>query len=105
MLKVLNQNTGRSRHLDGVYIGRGSRWGNPFIMEIDGNRNEVCDLFESYAKWRSVVQHYWLDYLKGKNLICHCAPKRCHGDILLKLANSSNETWLAEEGESRKWGR
>ena len=25
--------------------------------------------------------------LRGKDLVCFCAPKRCHGDVLLKIAN------------------
>jgi hypothetical protein len=25
--------------------------------------------------------------LRGKDLVCFCKPKACHGDILLKIAN------------------
>jgi hypothetical protein len=25
--------------------------------------------------------------LRGLDLVCWCAPKACHGDVLLKLAN------------------
>lgn len=25
--------------------------------------------------------------LKGKDLVCWCAPKLCHGDVLLEIAN------------------
>lgn len=36
--------------------------------------------------------------LAGKNLVCFCEPKLCHGDILIKVANSE----LAKlEGEPR----
>jgi hypothetical protein len=28
--------------------------------------------------------------LKGKDLICFCAPKPCHADVLLEIANAKN---------------
>jgi hypothetical protein len=28
-----------------------------------------------------------LPELRGKDLLCWCAPERCHGDVLLDLAN------------------
>ena len=33
-----------------IYIGRGSRWGNPFRMsdESDEERYRVCDIHETY---------------------------------------------------------
>ena len=71
----------------GVLIDRSTRWGNPFHLDVDGTRDEVCDSFEYYAQWRLLVQPTWLMFLRGKNLYCTCAPKRCHGDTLLKLAN------------------
>jgi hypothetical protein len=65
-----------------VYIGRGSPWGNPFKIGTDGDRDEVCDRFE-----REVLPTLDVEPLRGKNLVCFCAPQRCHGDaILRKLA-------------------
>ena len=29
-----------------------------------------------------------LPELRGKDLVCWCAPERCHGDILIELANT-----------------
>ena len=66
-----------------VYIGRGSPWGNPFKIGTHGNRDEVCDRFE-----REVLPRLDVSSLKGKNLVCFCSPKRCHGDAILKKANS-----------------
>lgn len=73
--------------VDYVRVDRQSPWGNPFVMGPDGDRDCVCDLFEQYAKWRLTVQPNWLDELKGKHLACHCAPKRCHAETLIRLAN------------------
>lgn len=87
MPKVLNI------HRDGVpknavYIGRRSKWGNPFVIGKDGSRDEVI---EKYLAWLGsrpdlilAAQHE----LRGRDLICFCAPERCHGDILLNIANS-----------------
>jgi hypothetical protein len=25
--------------------------------------------------------------LRGKNLVCWCAPERCHAEVLIELAN------------------
>jgi hypothetical protein len=35
------------------------------------------------------------DELRGRNLLCFCAPKACHGDLLLRLANASREERIA----------
>jgi hypothetical protein len=68
---------------DAVYIGRGSPWGNPFKIGIDGDRNEVCDRYE-----REVLPKLDLEPLRGKDLVCFCAPLRCHGDSLLRALAS-----------------
>jgi len=90
--KLYNMATHLIEGRKGEYIGRGSPWGNPFILGLDGNRDEVCDLFEVYAEWRLTVQSNWLEKLKGVDLYCHCVPQRCHGKTLLRLINY-REVW------------
>jgi Domain of unknown function (DUF4326) len=71
-----------------VYIGRPSKWGNPFEIGRDGTRAEViakhrawlCDQPELMAA---------LPELKGRDLLCWCAPLACHGNTLMELANGS----------------
>jgi hypothetical protein len=72
-----------------VRVDRMTNWGNPFVMkwDRDDERDRVCDLFVEYASWRLSVEPDWLKPLKGSNLGCWCAPKRCHADTLLFLAN------------------
>lgn len=65
-----------------VYCGRGSPWGNPFRVGIDGTRDEVCDRFEA-----EVLPTLDVSALRGKDLVCFCAPKRCHCDAILRKAN------------------
>jgi hypothetical protein len=78
MSKVHNKHHGTAP-ADAVYIGRGSPWGNPFVIGVDGDRDAVCDRFE-----RVTLPHLDLAPLIGKDLVCFCAPKRCHGDSILR---------------------
>ena len=73
-----------------IHVDRRSEWGNPFIMRNDSEeeRNRVCEEFEEMVKnWppSKIVEMYRA--LKGTNLACWCAPKRCHADTLLRIAN------------------
>jgi len=73
--------------LDAVYIGRPSKWGNPFVIGKDGTREEVIAKHRAWllaqpAKIEAVKRE-----LKGRDLLCFCAPKPCHGDTLLEIAN------------------
>lgn len=70
-----------------IYIGRGSKWGNPFVMQnqSDEERDRVCDLYETYFWTTGLKDHLYK--LKGRRLGCFCKPKRCHGDFLAKLVN------------------
>ncbi len=66
-----------------IYIGRGSKWGNPFIIGQDGNREEVINKYENYLLNNPELLNS-LHELKGKTLGCFCKPKPCHGDVLIK---------------------
>ena len=70
-----------------VFIGRPSKWGNPFkIGPANYTREQALDM---YKKW-IVEQDDLLEQineLKDKTLGCYCKPEDCHGDTLLKLAN------------------
>lgn len=67
-----------------VNIGRPGKWDNPFVMGIDGTREEVI---EKYRKW--IVEQpelmAALPELQGKILGCWCKPEACHGDVLRQL--------------------
>lgn len=70
-----------------LYVGRGSVWGNPFRIGIDGTRAEVISKFRTYALQRLAREKDWLVPLVGRDLVCHCAPMPCHGDIIIELIN------------------
>lgn len=71
-----------------VYIGRPSKWGNPFAIGKDGTREEVISKYREWLLSQPELISQIKRELKGKNLVCFCAPKACHGDILLEIANS-----------------
>ena len=69
-------------------IDRYSEWGNPFTLDLDGDRDHVCDAYERYYMDKKSL-HPKIKNLKGKALGCHCHPLRCHGDHLKKVADDS----------------
>lgn len=96
-----------------IYVGRGTRWGNPFRVGnvgCDGSHSDpmFCEYYgvatraeavEKYRAWREAVaaEHQkrasgfvdqWLHPLRGKDLACWCPlDQPCHADVLLELAN------------------
>lgn len=73
---------------DAIYIGRPSKWGNPFKAGRDGSRAEVIERFRMYMQRKPELVAAAKAELRGKDLACYCAPKACHGDVLLEIANS-----------------
>ena len=69
-----------------VYIGRPSKWGNPFSVKKYG-RDRAISLFKEKIANNKEYQDMVRRELRGKNLVCFCKPKPCHGDILLEIAN------------------
>lgn len=76
-----------------VYIGRPSKWGNPFShLERSlakyscSSRQEAVDKYEQWLLSKPELLAA-LTELRGKTLGCWCAPKLCHGDVLVRLAN------------------
>lgn len=79
--RVVNVKT----HPCDVYVGRPSKWGNPFTIGRDGTREEVIEKFERWIQGQERLLRD-LSELRGRVLGCHCAPKPCHADVLVKLA-------------------
>ena len=76
-----------------VYIGRGSKWGNPFTHIKDKetkaqfvvkDREEAIEKYEEWIRQQPELLNS-LGELAFKRLGCYCRPNYCHGDILLKL--------------------
>lgn len=81
-----------------VYIGRPSKWGNPYshlpntlARYKTKTREEAIDMYETWIT-KGEGKHLLKDLheLKGKVLGCWCSPKLCHGHVLLNLANANS---------------
>lgn len=83
-----------------VYIGRGSKWGNPYSHRDDtralyrvATRTEAIACYRR-ALWEDIklgrVELTELAELHGKTLGCFCAPLPCHGDVLIEAARWAN---------------
>jgi hypothetical protein len=73
-----------------VRIDRSTRYGNPFVLGEDGDRDDVCDAYERHylPHKPSIAERIEAGELTGKVLVCHCYPQRCHGECLAAEANS-----------------
>ena len=86
-----------------VYVGRPTKWGNPFVVGKDGTAQECVNLYKkmtmpythlpptngleelfiSEANIADIIRE-----LKGKDLVCWCKiGEPCHADVLLEIAN------------------
>jgi hypothetical protein len=88
-----------------VYVGRPTKWGNPFEVGIDGTHAECIKLYGALSlgflcvsksaehidrqrRARRVMEAAQRE-LRGKDLACWCPLNQpCHADVLLELANA-----------------
>lgn len=64
-----------------VYVGRGSKWGNPFTHENSGGIHPAIRFACEIAPMLDVSE------LVGKDLACWCRlDQACHADSLLEMA-------------------
>lgn len=85
-----------------VYIGRPSKWGNPFTHIKDKKTKaefvvETSEIaIQKYREWIMTQPALLnsLHELKGKTLACWCKPKPCHGDVLVELIEKENGNGL-----------
>lgn len=92
MPRVLNKKRDFIPH-DAIYVGRPSKWGNPYShlgyglakFRVESAQKAV----ECYEKWLLSQPQLMnaISELRGKDLVCWCAPGPCHATILMKLAN------------------
>ncbi|MBA7693729.1 hypothetical protein ES703_102318 [subsurface metagenome] len=88
MAKVLNRGGLYKPIAKGaVLVARPSKWGNPYKIGRDGDRLETIKKYREYILNNAKLLAC-LPELKGKDLVCYCAPLPCHADVLLELANN-----------------
>lgn len=77
---------------DAVYVGRGSRWGNPFRISFAQTREQVIERFRCETLPTLDVRP-----LIGKSLVCYCAPRPCHADVLMEAARKLEAVSVASQ--------
>lgn len=71
-----------------VYIGRGSPYGNPFVIGTHGDRAEVIAQYREWIKDQPELLDRVRRELPGRALVCFCYPAPCHGDVLVELSGN-----------------
>jgi hypothetical protein len=104
---------------DTVYVGRPSRWGNPYpvsLLRLNLPPLTAAQAVRLFERWlssptshplgsgvnRAVILTH-LPELRGKHLACWCpltAP--CHADVQLRLANPHLPPTATKHGEVRR---
>uniref|UniRef100_A0A7R9ZSY3 DUF4326 domain-containing protein n=1 Tax=Craspedostauros australis TaxID=1486917 RepID=A0A7R9ZSY3_9STRA len=97
----------------GIYIGRGSRFqqgsplGNPFKMKVEADRDDVVDKYQCWLAEEMLdedgaarseilrIAELVMTSQRPIHLVCWCAPKRCHGDIIKQFVEK-----IVEEKEN-----
>lgn len=74
-----------------VFVGRPSKWGNPFIVNERTDRPAAIAAFRAYIMDRPALMEMARRELRGKTLGCFCAPGPCHADVLSEIANEETE--------------
>lgn len=75
------------------YIGRPSIFGNPFPLHNENDREAVLQKYIEYFNRRidsDIDFKKAVESLRGFDLACWCAPRLCHGDVILD--------WLLKNG-------
>ena len=100
-ITVVNKRTYKGEY--GLYIGRPSVLGNPFPLKIETDRNKICDQYQQWFDKQIKEKNLnVLAALKNLNsigekfghldLVCFCAPKRCHGETIKKYLEDLQQT-------------
>ena len=77
-----------------VYVGRPTKWGNPFRLDMkgsvpSGNRMDAIENYRLWLKQRPELMRSAISALRGRDLVCWCPLNRhCHADVLLEIANA-----------------
>jgi hypothetical protein len=95
-IRVANKKDG----IVGVYVGRGSVLGNPFKMNTEAERARVIQFYRAWLwdrmqeegpVWQELTRLADLSRTQDLTLVCWCAPKPCHADVIKNAIN-----WLVQ---------
>lgn len=96
MIRVVNRR--QYRGTNGVYVGRPTSLGNPFLLVEHGGgytRDESVNAYEVWLRHMLAIKdvavcemmnYLWTVAHEGDlDLVCYCAPERCHADVIKKV--------------------
>jgi hypothetical protein len=74
-----------------VYVGRPTRWGNPFIVGPHCSAEDAAIRFRSWLRTMPVLVADAKQELRGKDLACWCSlDGPCHADVWLEVVNADD---------------
>ena len=74
--------------LNAIYVGRPTRFGNPYTVKEYGDAASAVSLFKADQCSSQSYRRQVRAVLRGKDLACWCPlDQPCHADVLLKIAN------------------
>lgn len=94
VINIKDAPEGWENNLEYVYVGRSNKnhpnigWGNPFPMRVEADRAYVVKMYIAFIQRRLQDGDLNIMLLADKKLVCYCAPKLCHGDILALIVNT-----------------
>ena len=72
---------------EAVYVGRPTKWGNPFRVDALG-RVEAVRRFRALLEADASLQAQAAAELRGRDLLCWCPMgEPCHADVLIDVSN------------------
>ena len=81
-----------------VYVGRPSKWGNPFMIGRDGDRDQCIALYREWIETQpALLKAIEAGELYDQTLACWCAPKACHADVLVELSNAAADRYYERQ--------
>lgn len=86
MVKIYNRNLDRPPK-SAAYVGRGSKYGNPYVIGKDGNRLVVIQKYRKWLRTQPDLIEEMRRELAGKDLVCYCSPYLCHAEIIDDIVN------------------
>lgn len=74
---------------DAIYVGRPTKWGNPFRVDELG-RAEAVRRFRAWIEADAALRAQARAELRGRDLLCWCPiDEPCHADVLVDVSNQS----------------
>ena len=73
-----------------VYVGRPSKWGNPFKVN-DYGLEQALRNYRVWLQQKLIEEPDFLEPLRGKDLVCFCpVDEACHADIIIEFIEKEN---------------